>query len=1023
MAVQFVGVTVQIALAGLLLAPSAMAHDAAPLTVPTNTQDAKDVLSTPESALQSIHVPDGFRVSLFAAEPDVQQPVGMAFDERGRVWIAEMYTYGDSKERFSKSLRDRVVIFEDADGDGRFDKRKVFWDQGQKLTSVEVGFGGAWVLCAPQFMFIPDRNHDDIPDGPPEVLLDGFNDDFVGHNIVNGLKWGPDGWLYGRHGIQATSSVGIPGASESQRTRINCSMWRYHPTRRVFEVVAEGTTNSWGADWDDHGQMFFINTVIGHLWHVIPGAHYRRMYGADFNPYTYELIEQTADHVHWDRGEAWGNAKKKAISAGTSRAGGGHAHSGMSIYLGDNWPEQYRNTVLTVNMHGRRLNNDRLERHGAGYVGKHGEDLFQVDDPWFRGVEVCYGPDGGVYVLDWTDVGECHESDGVHRTSGRIFKATYGTPRPTGPFDLAKLGNAELVALQLRKNDWYVRQARRLLHERAVAGQDMSDAVRLLNSQLREHADVTRQLRALWCLWSIDAAPQKLLVTLLQHESEHLRTWAVKLLCDHGPPSRDAMAALVSLARHEPSGLVQLFLASALQRLPLNERWPLAKALTERGEFADDPVLPLMIWYGVEPAVISHWSEAVALAESSRAPLVRRHIARRLTSDFAHRSSAINALLERLVRHDEADFCGDILQGMVDALRGRHRAPKPAAWDAVAMALGNSDNDSVRTRVRDLSVVFGDGRAVDELRKIVDTPKADVESRRQALATLIEARVDRLEALLIDLVDDQVLANDAIRGLAAFDGTAATRVILRAYPRLDPDGRAAAVATFASRPAYARLLLDAVADGRIPRRDVSAFHARQIQSFGDESLTQQLSTVWGETRTSDAEKQRLIADAKRALSAERLAQADLSAGRLAFEKTCATCHVLYGQGKAVGPDLTGGNRNNLDYLLENLLDPSAAVAADFRMAVVVLESGRVVTGVVVAQSEQTITLQTQTERVTIERSEIDEQKPTTESLMPEGLLKTLAENQVRDLIAYLMSPQQVALPPDANNEASPPPRK
>lgn len=1014
----------QLFIAGLLLVTLALraparAEDARPFPAPRNTQGGKDVLSTPEEALKSIQAPEGFRVSLFAAEPDVQQPIAIATDERGRLWVAENYTYGDAREKFVKDQRDRIIILEDTDGDGRFDKRTVFWDQADKLTSIEIGFGGVWVLCAPKLLFIPDKNRDDVPDGPPVVLLDGWDDDTVRHNVVNGLKWGPDGWLYGRHGIQATSNVGPPGATDSQRTRLNCSIWRYHPTRKTFEVVVSGGTNSWGADWDENGQMFFINTVIGHLWHVVPGAHYRRMYGADFNPHVYQLLEQTADHFHWDVGENW-NVVGKGVTPSTSEAGGGHAHSGMMIYQGDNWPAQYRNTVFTINFHGRRLNNDRLQRQGAGYVGKHAKDMFFVGDQWFRGIELIYGPDGGVYVADWTDVGECHENDGVHRSSGRIFKFTYGTPKPTGPIDLSKLDDAALVALQSHKNDWYVRQSRRVLQERAAAGQDMTGSCAGLFAQMAAQPDVTRQLRGLWSLWCLDALPEPLLLGQLQHPSEHVRTWAVKLLVDRGRPSNDAVAALQKLARSEPSGLVQSFLASAMQRLPAADRWPLATALATRGEFADDPNLPLLVWYGIEGAVPESPEHAVSLAEQTRMPLVRRFISRRLTADLERQTTAVNSLVEKLGRAKDNAWRLDVLQGMAEAMRGWHKAAKPAAWDKATGALESANNADVQSRVRELSVVFGDGRAVDELAKIVANGQADVDNRRQALRALAETRAESLKPLLPRLMGDRGLVGDAIRAMASVDLPDAPRLIVRAWPGLDPDSRAAAIATLASRPAFAKALLDEVASGRIPRRDVSAFHARQIQSFGDESLKKQLAEVWGETRATDEEKQKLIAGLKQTLSAQVLAKADLSAGRVAFEKNCANCHVLYGQGKTIGPDLTGGNRRNLDYLLENLLDPSAQVAADFRMAVVELKSGRVVTGVVVEQSERTITLQTQTERVAIERSDIEDQKATTESLMPEGLLKTLSPDQVRDLIGYLMASGQVPLPKGAGERAAAP---
>lgn len=1000
-------------LTGLLLPGGSVplfAAEKTPFPAVPNTQDAKDVLSTPAEALASITVPEGFHVSLFASEPAVQQPISITTDERGRLWVAENYTYAEGRIRFEKDLRDRIAILEDADGDGTFDKRTVFWDEARKLTSVEVGYGGVWALCAPQLLFIPDRNRDDIPDGPPVVVLDGWDDNTVHHNIVNGLKWGPDGWLYGRHGILATSSVGKPGASASQRVRLNASIWRYHPTREVFEVVTHGTTNSWGFDYDDHGQMFFINTVIGHLWHVVPGAHYRRMFGTDFNPHLYQLLEQTADHFHWDTGEAWSDIRKIGVSPTTSQAGGGHAHAGLMIYLGNNWPARYRNTLFTVNLHGMRLNNDRLERHGSGYVGRHGADFLHIGDRWFRGIDLIYGPDGGVYLADWTDVGECHESDGVHRTSGRIFKIVYGKPARTTKLDLAAQSDADLVNLQESENDWYVRQSRRILLERAAAGHDLSDVKSQLLRMCEGHRDITRRLRALWCLAGIGGVDEAYLLKRLDDADEQMRAWSVRLIVDRGAPSGAGVKALARLAGQERSGLVLLYLASALQRLAPADCWPIAGPIVRQSEFASDPVLPLMLWYGLEPAVSQGTPDAVALIESAAMPIVRRHAVRRIVSEPDRLAVATNAIVESLLKHNDEAYRLDVLEGMSAALRGWRKAPAPAAWAQVAAALEKNASDGIRGRVRELSVVFGDGRAAGEMRQIVVDRNADVENRRQALRTLVETRAPELLPLLQQLVGDRELRNEAFRALAGYDAPQTPRLLLDNYPGLSPEERGSVIDTLASRPPFAKALLEAVAAGRISRKEISAFHARQIRSFDQPELTALLGKVWGEARGTDAEKRARIGHYREQLSAERLAGANLSAGRALFQKTCAACHVLYGQGKSVGPDLTGSNRKNLDYLLENLVDPSASVAADFRMSVVALESGRIVTGVVVEQTERTITLQTQQERVTIERSEIEEQKATTESLMAEGLLKDLSETQLCDLIAYLMSSEQVPLP-------------
>ncbi|MEQ1849975.1 MAG: PVC-type heme-binding CxxCH protein [Chthoniobacteraceae bacterium] len=1003
---------------------------------PYNSEKEKLQFSTPAEALAALKLPDGFHATLFANEPDVQNPIAMAWDHRGRMWVAENFTYAERPTRFDMTLRDRVIILEDKDGDGRAESRKVFTDDVQMLTSVEVGRGGVWLMCPPQLIFIPDRNGDDAPDGPPEVMLDGFTvaqDNY--HNYANGLRWGPDGWLYGRCGHSCPGRLGVPGTPDEHRVPIQGGVWRFHPQRKTVEVLTHGTTNPWGHDWDRHGEGFFINTVTGHLWHLIPGAHLVDS-NPSLNPSVYERMDTIADHWHFDK-----KGGRKALSDETANSlGGGHAHIGMMIYQADQWPASFRDKLFTLNMHGRRANVDRLERLGSGYVGRHEPDVFQSADPWFRGLEISTGPDGSGYILDWSDIGECHEATGVHRTSGRIFKITHGEPKRMEPLDLAKMSDSELVKLHMHDNEWWVRQARLELAGRAASGGKLGQAKAQLVKMFETDTDTVHQLRALWTLHSISPVGDGFLFRHIYHSNEHVRAWVVRLFSDRWPldtgmserpqnarqvaslspdgkerlsegeiSERGMLGNLAIRAKYDSSAIVRLALASTLQRLPVQERPALASALVAHAEDADDHNLPLMIWYGLIPVANSDPAGLAKLAASCELPLTRRFIARRLVEEIEKNPAPVNALLTA-AQMKPAAFQSDILTGLAEGMTGWRKATKPAAWDALAAKLANSTDENIRARVRELSVLFGDGRALDEVKRIALDGKAELGARKAALKTLIESNPPDLRAACETLLEVRGLNATAARGLALFDDPAIGAKLADSYRKFSPVDRPAVMETLVSRPAFAKPLLEQIAAGKIPRTDLNAFHARQIRSFNDPALTQRLTEAWGEVRDSSADKQKLIADLKGRLTAETLARADRSQGRVIFQTLCGTCHTMYGTGGRLGPDLTGSGRANLDYLLENIADPSGVVSADYRMNIVTLKDGRVLGGIIAAQTARTLTLRLLTEEATIEKSEIVKLEASPVSMMPEGQLLALQPEQVRDLIAYLMHPVQVPLP-------------
>ncbi len=955
---------------------------------PRNTQAPNEHPPSPQEALAKITVPPGFQVTLFAAEPEVRQPVAMVTGDRGRIWVAESYSY----KEWQQTGEDRVIILEDTDNDGVHDKRTVFWTGGNHVSGLNVGWGGVWVCSSPNLLFIPDRDGDDVPDGPPEVVLDGWTTK-AGHNFFNGLTWGVDGWLYGRQGITAPSLVGKPGTPESERVPFDCAIWRYHPVTEKFEVVCRGTTNPWGMDWDERGELFFTNNVNGHLWHAVPGALFPRM-GNRPDPnnvrYDYERMPMTADHLHHAGSIADWTRSRDGVGV-HGDLGGGHSHCGGMIYLGDNWPEEYRGRIFMANTHGRRLNQNNLERHGSAYVGRRAPDLFFANQPWFRGVTVIYGPDGGVFVSDWTDLGECHDNDGVHRTSGRIFKVTYGKPAlPREALGMLSNEDEMLAELHHHASEWFVRRARRVLQERKAANDDVGNAVRALRRTLAGSGAETVRIRALLTLHALDALDEDALLKLSRDSAEHVRKWSVRLAVDHGAPSPKLRTRLVEMAEGEKSGLVRLYLASALQKLKFDDRWQLAANLASRSEDAEDRFLPLMIWFGVKDAIAKKPLFGIEWLAACEMPQIHQFTAR-LACETAPGEEVFEALLGQIQR--QSPFGEEIGSGMRQGLAGRRDLAKPRDWPRARSVL--LDRRLVAL-ADELDLLLDRDAKIDELRQRVG------EGDARALSALIDAGAPKTGEQLLAALESETLRQTAIRGFSSVSHPKAAGVLARLFPKLTPDEQTDAIRALTSNKSNAAVLLDAIENGQIPRSALTAYQARQVHDFKDGALRKRLTKAWGNLKTSDAAKKAEIKRYQNQLLPDILAKADLTRGKAHFTQRCAACHVLHGQGGKIGPDLTGANRSNVYYLLENIIDPSATLPRDFHVTVVTKKDGQVLTGNLAKTTDYTLTLTTPEGDVVVNRADIKEQTTMPVSLMPEGLLNGLEVGDVRDLIAYLM---------------------
>jgi putative heme-binding domain-containing protein len=451
--------------------------------------------------------------------------------------------------------------------------------------------------------------------------------------------------------------------------------------------------------------------------------------------------------------------------------------------------------------------------------------------------------------------------------------------------------------------------------------------------------------------------------------------------------------------------LVRLYLASALQQLPHEHRWDLAEALASHAEDADDHNLPLMIWYGVEPLVATDPARALDLAAESKIPTVQRFIIRRAAAF----KEGLEVVTARLAETNDAADQGLLVDEMLHAFEGRVNIPQPKHWTAAYERLAKSDDKAIREAADQVAVLLGDQRVFPRLRAVLANEKADPAQRRRALDILVRGRDAQAAPVFQALLTNHALRGPAIRALAAHDDAKTPDAILGQYGKLTDEEKRDAIATLVSRPTYAHALLDAIEQKTVPRTDLHAYHVGQLLRFDDPALADRIKAVWGDVRAASEDKLAKIAAHKKALTPARIKAADVSNGRRLFAKTCANCHTLFGEGAKVGPDITGSNRANLDYILQNVVAPSAVLGKDYRMTVLATSDGRVISGLVQQETDSAVTIRTINDTLVVPKADIEERKLSELSMMPEGLLDDLKREEVRDLIGYLGSPTQVPL--------------
>ena len=1003
----------------------------------------KDPALHPLETQKKFKVPKGFEVRLFASEPEVVNPVAMTWDERGRLWVVELYEYPKGAAKGQKG-RDRIKILEDVDADGKADKVTVFADGFSLATGIALGNGGVYLGAAPNLYFLEDTNGDDKAD-KTTTLMTGFGLEDR-HELLNGFAWGPDGWLYMTHGVFTHSKVKNPNDPDDDGVVMDAALARFHPKTKKFEVFADGTSNPWGVDWNERGDAFVSACVIHHIFHLAPGGQYNRQGGTWANPYGYA-----------------GDLPSKGLPAIADWRHYRAAHAGITIYQGDQWPAEWRGHAYLGNIHQNAINCDRLTPVGSTYKATKESTLlgpdkgtwdvgagnFLVcDDHWFRPVSNQTGPDGAMWIMDWCDRYPCYQNaqadpEGVDRELGRIWRVVWtgdqpgkAVPsRPSKDMNLAKLGMDDLAGLLESNNSWQRRMAQRVITERRDP-----DLVHTLHPDskiitlAKKGAAADTRLAALWTLHTAGALEEILFEDTVKDTNAAMRAWTARLIGERGYPFAFSMKALAKLAR-DPDDSVRLAVATAARQfnsgsltvdtppaIPLHEvvMGGVMSDLHKSPFHPDDPVLPFVYWMAIEPIIAFDAGHALGFMENAKDsaisdwPMnnyVMNRIMRRVCdlSDPAMREKHLNYAMRILGgMAQETNLVNAALDGLIAGFRSK-AAPPTIPLEPIFAKL--TANPAVADKARRLATLLGDTSASRVLVAKINDSHASTEDRLKGIQAARESKDESSKGELIKLLktekSNQAVLAEGIRALAVFGGDEIGYVMTDAWKNFTLPTRRTAADVLVTRSKWSRALMAALETKVADPQDVSATARRALAKSPDATVVDHANRILGKYRASGDDKLKLIADKREVVLAE---QGNLKAGYEVAKRTCFVCHKLYGEGADVGPDLTGVGRSTLDALLHNIIDPNEVVGNGYGTTEVELKDGSSVSGRIVEDTPTRLKLVASgpTEHV-LAKSDVavENGKPkirTSEmSLMPEGL-EAIPDKDFRDMMWYLLNP-------------------
>ena len=957
-------------------------------------------LTVPQ-ALQRFKIPDELIIESVLSEPEIGQPVFIDFDECGRLWVLNYKQYPHpaglkavSRDKFLRTVydkvpppppnhfrgRDKITIHEDTNGDGVFDKHKTFVDGLNIATAFARGRGGVFVLNPPYLLFYPDGNNDDVPDGDPQVLLEGFGLE-DSHAVVSHLRWGPDGWLYGAQGSTVTGHVKRYGTPDKPVDSMGQLIWRYHPESAHYEIFSEGGGNTFGVEIDSKGRIFSgYNGGDTRGFHYVQGGYSRKGFGKHgelSNPYAFGYFSPMP-HAPAPR----------------------FTHA-FIIYEAATLPTRYAGRLIAVAPRQSKVICSDIQPHGSSFRTQDIDNAVTSSDPWFRPVEIKVGPDGAIYICDFHEQRIDHASHYQGRVTpdtGRIYRLAAREVLPGRPFDYATWSSTELVQLLSHNNKWHRQTALRLIADRK------NRALRGVLSELIHERDGQTALEALWALNLCGGFDEAVASVTLGHRDPFVRAWTVRLLCDDFQVSDQIAVRLADLAKSESNVEVRCQLACSARRLPVGQGLPMVKNLLAWAEDKTDSFLPLLLWWAIEVHTESGRAAVVDLFRDAGLwgkPMVQQHILERVMRRYAQAGGRANlqSCATLLELSPTPSHVQQLMKGFETALTGRTLSDLPTE---LTTALANVGGGSLELRLR-----RADGSAIAEALQLVAADQTPDAERVRYIRVLGQINYAECVSTLLDLAStsqNPEIRSAALTSLQAYDDAHIGTEVVRMHNSLSSDVQSVAQTLLASRHLWARELLSAVETGAINSDAVPPSVVQKILFHDDQKIAERVRKQWGDVQVLTTEEMRT--KVRRLHNIISGAAGNPYKGKKLFLKHCGKCHVLFKDGGQIGPDLTSYQRDDLHSMLLNIVNPSLEIREGFENFVVFTNDGRNLNGFVADQDKQVVVLKGEDgQSVIIPRDEIDEMQAIPRSIMPEGILNTLGGRHVRDLFAYLRSTQ------------------